>query len=126
MTINAELTPIPREDLDESPFRALGSKAVRGTYFVTISYGLALALRLLSSIILSRLFAPELFGVLALVTTITTGMYLFSHIGLQDSIIQDPRGDDLTFLNTAWTVQVIRGIGLFLITLPLAWPIAHF
>jgi len=126
MTINAELTPSPREDVDDSPFRSLESKAVRGTYFVTLSYGLALVLRLVSSIVLSRLFAPELFGVLALVTTIITGMYLFSHIGLQDSIIQDPRGDNLTFLNTAWTVQVIRGMGLFFITIPLAWPVAHF
>ncbi|MBV8629377.1 MAG: oligosaccharide flippase family protein [Silvibacterium sp.] len=126
MTVNAELTPSPREDLDDSPLRALESKAVRGTYFVTISYGLALALRLVSSIVLSRLFAPELFGVLTLVSTIILGMYLFSHIGLQDSIIQDPRGDNLTFLNTAWTVQVVRGIALFLITIPLAWPVAHF
>jgi O-antigen/teichoic acid export membrane protein len=126
MTINTEITPSPGESVDDSPFRSLESKAVRGTYFVTISYGLALALRLVSSIVLSRLFAPELFGVLALVTTIITGMYLFSHIGLQDSIIQDPRGDNLTFLNTAWTVQVVRGMGLFLVTIPLAWPVAHF
>ena len=126
MSINAELTPPPSENLDESPFRALEAKAVRGTYFITISYGFALVLRLVSSIVLSRLFAPELFGVLALVTTIITGLFLFSHIGLQDSIIQDPRGDDPTFLNTAWTVQVFRGLGLFLITVPLAWPIAHF
>jgi O-antigen/teichoic acid export membrane protein len=126
MSINAELSPSSREDVDDSRVRALESKAVRGTYFITISYGLMLVLRLVSSIVLSRLFAPELFGLLALVTTIITGMYLFSHIGLQDSIIQDPRGDDPTFLNTAWTVQVIRGAGLFFITIPLAWPVAHF
>ena len=127
MTMNAELAPPPpSEELDNSPVRSLESKAVRGAYFVTISYGLALALRLVSSIVLSRLFAPELFGVLALVTTIVTGMYLFSHIGLQDSVIQDPRGDEPIFLNTAWTLQVIRGAGLFLLTIPLAWPVARF
>lgn len=126
MTINAELTPSPGEDLDDAPFRSLESKAVRGTYFITIAYGLALALRVVSSIVLSHMFAPELFGVLALVSTIVTGLYLFSHIGLQDSIIQDPRGDEPVFLNTAWTVQVVRGLGLFLVTVPLAWPAAHF
>jgi O-antigen/teichoic acid export membrane protein len=126
MTMNAELTPEPGEDLDPSPFRSLESKAIRGTYFVTISYGLALALRLISNIVLSHLFAPELFGVLTLVTTIITGLYLFSHIGLQDSIIQDPRGDQPVFLNTTWTVQVVRGVGLFVLTVPLAWPLARF
>ena len=127
MTMNTELSPGPGEELDEtSRFRSLESTAVRGTYFVTISYGVALALRLVSNVVLSHMFAPDLFGVLTLVTTIITGLYLFSHIGLQDSIIQDPRGDEPVFLNTAWTVQVLRGAGLFLITVPLAWPLAHF
>lgn len=89
MTMNTELSPGPREELDEtSRFRSLESTAVRGTYFVTISYGVALALRLVSNVVLSHMFAPDLFGVLTLVTTIITGLYLFSHIGLQDSIIQ--------------------------------------
>jgi len=127
MTMNAELTPEPGEELDQpSPTRSLESQAVRSTYFVTISYGLALGLRLVSNVVLSHMFAPDLFGVLTLVTTIITGLYLFSHIGLQDSIIQDPRGDEPVFLNTAWTVQVIRGAGLFLLTIPLAWPLARF
>jgi len=125
MTLNAEATPAP-EHLDEPQVQALESKAVRGAWFVSISYGLALAFRLVSSVVLSRLFAPELFGVLALVTTILTGMYLFSHIGLGDSIIQDPRGDDPVFLNTAWTLQVVRGMGLFVLTIPVAVPMAHF
>ena len=33
-------------------------------------------------------------GFMALVTTIIVGLNLFSHIGLEDSIIQNPRGDD--------------------------------
>ncbi len=127
MTMNTELSAEPGEELDEmSPLRALESKAVRGTYFVTISYGLALGLRLVSSIILSHLFAPELFGVLALVTTFIIGLNLFSHIGLEASVIQNPRGDEPAFLNTAWTIQAIRGLGVFVVTFPLAWPVAHF
>jgi len=125
MTLNAELAPAP-EELSKPQVQALESKAVRGVWFVSISYGLALAIRLVSSVVLSRLFAPELFGVLALVTTILTGISLFSHIGLQDSVIQDPRGDDPVFLNTAWTLQAIRGVGLFLLTIPVAWPMARF
>jgi hypothetical protein len=73
MTMNTELSPGPGEELDEtSRFRSLESTAVRGTYFVTISYGVALALRLVSNVVLSHMFAPDLFGVLTLVTTIIT------------------------------------------------------
>ena len=85
----------------------------KGTYYVVIFYGAAMGLRLLSSVILSRLFLPEYFGLMALVTTVIVGMNLFSHVGLQDSVIQNPR-ETSRFLNTAWTIQVIRGAGLFL------------
>jgi O-antigen/teichoic acid export membrane protein len=126
MTLDTQIATPLSDDPDEIQFRSLESKAVKGTYLVTIAYGLTIALRLGSSVILSRLFAPELFGIMALVTTVMVGLYLFSHIGLQDSIIQHPRGDEPLFLNTAWTIQVLRGLGLFVITLPLAWPVAHF
>ena len=126
MTIDTEGSLIAAEEHEHTHRRALESKAVRGTYFITISYGLALALRLLSSVILSRLFAPQYFGLMALLTTVIVGLNLFSHIGLQDSVIQNPRGDEPAFINTAWTIQVVRGLLLWLLTLPLAWPAARF
>lgn len=126
MTINTEIDEISTEDRDESRFRALESRALKGTYFIVAFYGMALSLRFVSSIILTRLFAPELFGLMTLLTTIIVGLNLFSHIGLEDSIIQNPRGDDEPFINTAWTIQVLRGIGLWLVLLILAWPVARF
>ena len=53
---------------------------------------------------------------MTLLTTVLVGLNLFSHIGLGDSVIQSPRGDEPLFLNTAWTLQVIRGIGLWMVT----------
>ncbi len=47
---------------------------------------------------------------------------MFSDIGITPSIIQNKRGDDPNFLNTAWTMQVIRGLVLWLITLLGAYP----
>jgi O-antigen/teichoic acid export membrane protein len=131
MTIDTEIDEITTEDRDESRFRALESRtlesrALKGTYIIVGFYGLALALRMLSSIVLAKLFAPEMFGYMALVTTIIVGLNLFSHIGLEDSIIQNPRGDDEAFINTAWTIQVMRGVGLWLLTVILAWPAARF
>ena len=50
---------------------------------------------------------------------------LFSDIGLGPNIVRSPRGDDPQFLDTAWTLQVARGlilwIGSSLIAIPLAW-----
>jgi O-antigen/teichoic acid export membrane protein len=126
MTIETDIDEVSTEDRDESRFRALESRALKGTYFVVAFYGMALGMRFFGSIILTRLFAPELFGLMTLVTTILVGLTLFSHIGFEDSVIQNPRGDEEPFLNTVWTLQIFRGIGLWLIVLILAWPVARF
>jgi O-antigen/teichoic acid export membrane protein len=51
---------------------------------------------------------------------------LFSDIGLGPNIIQSKRGDDRDFLNTAWTMQVMRGLALWLGCGVIAGPIAWF
>jgi O-antigen/teichoic acid export membrane protein len=126
MTIDTEIDRIGMEDREESRYRALESRALKGTYYVVIFYAAAQALRLVSSVILTRFFAPELFGLMALLTTVIVGLALFSHIGLEDSVIQNARGDEEVFVNTAWTIQAIRGIGIWLVTVLLAWPVAQF
>src|SRR3984885_7259369 len=126
MTIDTDIDEISTEDRDESRFRAHESRALKGTYFIVAFYGMALGMRFVGSIILTRLFAPELFGLMTLMTTIIVGLTLFSHIGLEDSVIQNPRGDEEPFLNTVWTIQVFRGIGLWLVVFTLAWPVARF
>jgi O-antigen/teichoic acid export membrane protein len=126
MTIDTDIDEISTEDRDESRFRVLESRALKGTYFIVAFYGLALGMRFVGSIILTRLFAPELFGLMTFLTTIIVGLTLFSHIGLEDNVIQNPRGDEEPFLNTVWTVQMLRGIGLWLVMMIAAWPIAHF
>lgn len=106
--------------------RNLEKHAARGTLYVVAYYVVSLSLRMVSSVVLARLFTPEYFGVITLLTTVLVGLNLFSHIGLADSVIQNPRGDDPVFLNTAWTLQVVRGAALWLLTILLAWPVARF
>jgi O-antigen/teichoic acid export membrane protein len=83
-----------------------------------------MVLRVVNSVVLTRLLMPESFGLIALVSTLITGISLISDIGLAPSVIQSPRGDDPVFLNTAWTLQVLRGLGIFVVSLILAWPMA--
>ena len=39
---------------------------------------------------------------------------MMSDLGIQPSIVQNERGHEDTFLNTAWTLQVIQGFLIFL------------
>lgn len=99
--------------------------AIKGAAWTIIGYGASQVLRLGSNLILSRLLVPEFFGLMALVNVFIMGLYLFSDIGIGPSIIQNKRGDDPEFLNTAWTIQIFRGFILWLGSVLIAWPIAH-
>lgn len=106
--------------------KSLKQLAIRGTIWTVVGYGASQAVRFGSNLLLTRLLFPDLFGLMALVNTFLLGLHLFSDIGLRPSIIQNPRGDDPKFLNTAWTLQVFRGLGLWLCCLLLTWPLAQF
>jgi O-antigen/teichoic acid export membrane protein len=100
--------------------------AIRGTLWTIVGYGLSQILRFGSNLVLTRLLFPELFGLMTLVSIFIIGLHLFSDIGIGPSIIQNKRGDDPTFQNTAWTLQAVRGIVLWLGCAVLAVPVSHF
>ena len=105
---------------------ALKSLAIRGAAWTLGAYGASQVLRLGGNLVLTRLLAPEAFGVMSLVFVFMQGLQMFSDIGIAPSIIQNKRGQDAVFLNTAWTIQVLRGIALALAACALATPYAMF
>lgn len=104
----------------------LVARVMRSSAFTALGYGASQAMRLASNLILTRLLFPEAFGMMALVSVFIVGLTMFSDVGVGPSILQHKRGDDRDFLNTAWTVQVIRGGLLWIMTLALALPVAQF
>lgn len=104
----------------------LRGRSLRGAIFTLVEVAGANVLRLLGNLVLTRLLFPEAFGIMALVQVVMMGLKMFSEIGIRMSIIQNARGDDPLFLDTAWTMQVGRGICLWLVTWALAAPLAAF
>jgi O-antigen/teichoic acid export membrane protein len=66
---------------------------------------------------MTRLLVPEMFGVMALVAVFMSGISMFSDIGLQQNIVQSKKGEQRVYLNTAWTIQILRGFCIFIIAL---------
>lgn len=97
--------------------------AIQGTIWTLAAFGGAQALRLGASLLSTRLLFPELFGLMALVQTVHVGIALLSDVGLSVSIVRHKRGEERSFLDTAWTIQVIRGFGIW-ICCALAAPLA--
>lgn len=105
---------------------ALKSRAARGSVWTLVGFGCGQGFRLLNNLILWRLLYPEAFGIMSLVYVCLTGLTMFSDIGIGPSIVQSERGDDPSYLNTAWTIQVIREFLLCLGAFILAGPMAVF
>jgi O-antigen/teichoic acid export membrane protein len=99
---------------------SLRKRGLRAGAWVVGSQMVSQLLRLASNLILTRFLLPEAFGLMAVITTILLMLMLFSDIGSGTLIVQSPRGADEKFLNTAWTVQVIRGFGLWAVAVLIA------
>ena len=104
-----------RPDVNTLKARVLGAGG-----WVMAGYGGSLAIRFGSNLVMTRLLAPEMFGLMTLVTVIMTALVLFSDIGLAPNIVQSRRGDDPVFLDTAWSIQILRGLVVWGVALSLA------
>ena len=101
-------------------------RAMRSAGLNLMGFGFSQVLRLASNLILTRLLFPEAFGVMAMVSVFLMGLAMFSDVGVGPAIMQSKRGDDRDFLDTAWTIQIIRGTCLFLVAVALTWPMAVY
>lgn len=117
MTIVSPPVSIPNDG-------SLKRKTVVGAVWTFAGYGGAQLLRLSSNLILTRLLAPEYFGVMALITVLMIGLAMFSDLGIGPNIMQSDRVDDQNFLDTAFTLQFVRGCFLWIVCLIAAYPFA--
>lgn len=104
----------------------LRARSIRSSLWTGLSFGASNLLRLGSNLILTRILFPEAFGIMALLQMVMAGLNMFSDIGIRAAIIQNERGDDPAFLDTAWILQILRGFVLFAFTWVLAAPVAAF
>lgn len=98
---------------------------VRRAAWLTVPFGVQQVIRLGTSIILAHLLAPEMFGIMVLINTLRTGTELLSDLGIGQSVVRSRHANNQTFLDTAFTVQLARGVLLMAIALLAAWPVAH-
>lgn len=108
-------------DLTQS-LAPIKNRAINGSLWSILGFGAAQFARLASNLLLTRLLFPEIFGLLALVTVVLHGIKMFSDVGISTSVVRDVRGDDAAYLNTAWTLQTVRGAVIWGISCILAYP----
>lgn len=104
--------------------RAASSAAIGQASWVTGIFVVVQVLRLGTNILLAHLLSPVIFGVMALINALRVGVELLTDVGVGQNIVVNKRGDEPAFYNTAWTVQLLRGVGLTAVGMLAAWPLA--
>lgn len=121
-------------DVRQAPPKILGLSMIWATLrgrlgarasWVVGPFAFQQVIRFATNIILARLLAPEMFGLMLVVNVLRTGTELLSDIGIGLSVVRTRRKVDHAFLDTAWTLQLIRGLLLTAILLILAEPVAQ-
>ncbi|MBM9605763.1 oligosaccharide flippase family protein [Desulfopila inferna] len=104
---------------------SLRKHAIHGSFWTLVNFAFSRLLRLGGNLILTRMLFPEAFGVMALVNVVIHSLEMFSDLGIGAALIRDPRGEDPRFFNTAWTIAVLRGLLLWLVSVAICFPAAH-
>ena len=102
------------------------SYLLKGGLWAVGAFGSSQAIRLGTNVVLARLLAPELFGIMLIVNSLRVGIELLSDVGIFQNIVHNKNANDPEFYNTAWTVGVIRAVVLWLLALIFAVPVAQF
>ena len=87
------------------------------------------AIRFLRSIVLARLLAPEDFGLFAMALTVVGALNAVSSLGLSRTIVAskfDTRDELKAYLDTVWSVELLRSFVITLLAAGLAFPMARF
>jgi len=103
--------------------KTLRERILRAGSTTLIGHASGQVLRLLSNLVLARMLYPEAFGTMAIVQTVLTGVMLLTDMGLSMSVMRSRHGDDPNFLNTIWTLQILKGAVVTLAMALLAQPI---
>ena len=103
----------------------LKGRSVRGGFWTLTSQGAQFVLGSVSTIALARLLTPADFGIVAMVTAVTSLGQAFADLGLSEATIQRA---EITHeqVSTLFWVNVAIGLGLTLITMALAPFLAWF
>jgi O-antigen/teichoic acid export membrane protein len=80
--------------------------------------------RLVSTVVLSRLLAPDVYGITGLILSIFYVITMLSDVGFQAYIVRHSRSDEPDFINAVWTIHAGRGALLTIVAILLAWPLS--
>lgn len=91
---------------------SLKGKVFRGGAWLGVGSFTEQVVRFGRSIILARLLAPEAFGIMAVVLSASTLIHSLTDIGVKEAVIQNPRGTEDEYIDSAFWLAIGRAFAL--------------
>ena len=88
---------------------SLYQKVIRGGFWTFFLRATSQLLHLIKIIVLARLLSPSDFGLFGVALLSLAALETFSQTGFDRALIQK-KGDISSYLNSVWTIEVVRGI----------------
>lgn len=85
-----------------------------------------MVIKLGSTLILTRLLAPDAYGILGTAMAVLTTLEWLSDLGIQPALVRHEKGGNPEYLRTGWTMGLGRGTLLSLAAAVAAWPLSQF
>jgi len=98
----------------KTPGGTLSQKVIKGGFWVFFLRIVNRGFSLIRLIILARILSPNDFGLMGIALLTMSTLETFSQTGFQQALIQK-KEDIKSYLNSAWTVLILRGSILFII-----------
>jgi O-antigen/teichoic acid export membrane protein len=86
------------------------SKVLNSAKMSTLRFASDIVLRLTSTVVLTRLLAPEIYGIFAVVVLYLYLLEMILDIGIRNLVLTKEGEIDDDFLSTCWTVSILRGL----------------
>ena len=85
-------------------------KIAKSVGLSSMEFAVKFGLRLVSTVILTRMLAPDIYGVFAVVLVYQYMLEMFSDIGLRSFVITKEGEVDDDLVQTCWTASILRGL----------------
>lgn len=90
---------------------ALGFLNPRGNLFAAgLSFGAQGVIRLGSSLILTRILRPEAYGTVTILLSVMLVVEMLADIGVTVFVVREQHAEEPAYLNTAWTMHLVRSV----------------
>ena len=101
-----DIVPDPANGTPQQP---LGQRIALGTIWIVAARLLVRSMGLISTLVLARLLVPDDFGLVAIGVTMMQLLSNFTDIGISQAVVKF-RKSDREFLDTLFTISVLRGV----------------